>query len=157
MHKIILDQNILNAIVDDEEFHQLFYETKNSGFIEPIFTQVHLDQSNPIKDIIKRDKMLFVINSCSTTTTYGHVDGLSRTGWSIPAPPGTLEEILGNQTVNDENRYDALLASTAFHEASFFVTDDRRLRNRCLTLDKQVMGGQEFKSYLKEFAAKEKT
>jgi hypothetical protein len=156
MSKIILDQNVLNSIVDDEEFHQLFDWAKESGLIEPVFTHVHLDQSNPTKDIIKRDKMLLVINSFGTTVTYAHVDGLSRPGWSSSAPSGTLEEILGNQTVNDKNTYDALLASTAFHEAAIFVTDDKRLKNRCLTLGKQTMSGQEFKSYLKEFAAKEK-
>ncbi len=89
-----------------------------------------------------------VVNATSTVTTYGDVAGLSRPGWSIPVPPGTLEKILGNQTDNNKNTYDALLASTSFHEADFFVTDDTRLRNRCQNLEKRAMSIQEFKSYL---------
>lgn len=156
MNKIILDQNVLNAIIGDEEFHQLFNQARGLGYIEPLSTHVHLDQSNSIKDIVLRGKILLVVNSCNTTETYGRVDGLSRPGWSSPVPSETLEEILGNQTANDGNLYDALLASTASHEAAIFVTDDNRLKNRCLTLGKKTMSGQEFTAYLKDLLLSKK-
>lgn len=155
MQKIVLDQNILTIIVGDKEFQQCFDRAKNLGHIEPLFTHVHLDQSNRIKDVALRDKILYVINSCSTTVTYGHVESLSRPGgWSLSAPEKPLEEILGNQANKDGHIYDALLASTAFHEAAIFVTNDQRLKKRCLNLGKKVMSGEEFKSHLQNLLPK---
>ncbi|OHA46892.1 MAG: hypothetical protein A3A80_02955 [Candidatus Terrybacteria bacterium RIFCSPLOWO2_01_FULL_44_24] len=148
MIKVVLDQNIFTTIVEDQEFYRFYTQSKDYGLIKPLFTHVHIDQTNAIKDDEKRDMMLYIINSSTTTATYGVVDGISRLGWSSTAPDGTLENVLGNQTLGEGNIHDALLASTAFEQADCFITDDKRLKNRCLKLNKQVMTGLEFRTCL---------
>ena len=154
MEKVVFDINVFDVLIEDHEFNQVYNQAKDLGLINLLTTRVHLDQANQIKDITKRDMILRVINSTGTTITYGEIPVLSRPGWSTPAPSGTLEKILGDQAANDGNMYDALLASTSFHEADIFVTNDIRLRNRCQNLKKRVMTIQEFKSYLRNLLLK---
>lgn len=133
MKRIFLDSNIYDTFYSNSELRELFDLAKKRNLIDPVVTHVNVDQINrmPEEKSFLRSSILSVINVFSTTSTFGHVEGISRPGWSTPAPNGTLETILGDQQLTTSNLEDALQAVTALNEDALFVTNDRRLRNRC--------------------------
>lgn len=134
--------------LQDNELRNLYDRARMHGLIEFIVIHINFDQLNQIPDENKKSSVLSIANLHKTAYTFGHVDGVSRPGWSSLAPEGTLERIIGNQHSNEGNVKDAILAATASNEGAIFVTEDRRLRNQCIRERINVMNDQEFKIYL---------
>ena len=153
MKKIFLDSNIFDTFKTNPELRGLFDNAQNLKLIEPIITHVNLDQISRMPDSKSesRSSILSVINPFSTVSTFGHIDGISRQGWSAPAPQEALKEILGEQTLTVSNLEDALQAATALNESSLFITNDHRLWNRCNQLKNySAMKEEEFEIFLRD-------
>ncbi len=151
MKKIFLDSNIYDTFYTNSRLRELFDLAKKQNLIDPVVTHVNIDQISrmPEEKSFLRNSILSVINAFTTTSTFGHVNGISRSGWSVPAPNGTLEKILGDQQLTTSNFEDALLAVTALNEDALFITNDRRLWNRCNTQKNgSAMKESEFESFL---------
>ena len=151
--KVLLDVNIYDTFKTNSELRGLFDRAKDLKLIDPVITHVTLDQINrmPESKVSLQSSILSVINAFSTTSTSGHVNGISRDGWSNPAPQEALEKIIGEQTLTVGNLEDALQGATALNQDFLFVTNDHRLWNRCNALKiGSAMKESEFQLFLQE-------
>ena len=152
MKRIFLDSNIYDTFYTNPELRNLFDSAKRLHQIDPVITHINIDQINrmPTEKSFLRSSILSLINTLTTISTLGHIDQISRSGWSTPAPNGTLEKILGDQQLTTSNLEDALQAVTALKEDALFITNDRRLRNRCnMQKSDSAMNESEFQSFLR--------
>ena len=151
--RVLLDVNIYDTFKTNSQLRRLFDKAKDLKLIDPVITHVTLDQINrmPESKVSLKSSMLSLINAFSTTSTSGQVNGISRDGWSIPAPQEDLEKIIGEQTLTVGNLEDALQAATALNQDFLFVTNDHRLWNRCNTLKiGSAIKESEFQFFLQE-------
>jgi len=151
MRRIFIDSNIYDTFYTNSTLRKLFDLARKLNLIDPVVTHVNIDQINrmPKEKSFLRSSILSVMNVFNTTSTFGHIDDISRPEWSAPAPKGTLEKIIGDQKLTTSNFEDALQAVTALNEDALFITNDHRLWNRCnAQKNGSAMKEVEFESFL---------
>lgn len=137
----MFDTNIFDEILSGNL--DLKFIKSKSFFV----THIQFDQIKAITDDSRRQLLLKIfkqVNQQGIPSENFALD-VSRLGGAKLGNPQVLENVLGNQSRNEGNLKDALIADTCIKNVITLVSKDRRLRNSVIRNGGLAISLEEFK------------
>jgi rRNA-processing protein FCF1 len=152
--RVILDTMVYDAVENDQQLKQLIRGCQDAGHISIFTTHVQKDQLAqipPEKDVGQASAVAAMQIATSVT-----VIGYSRIGQSRIGGNEENDVYSKLRINNSKHTEDAIIGTTAYHDADILVTDDKGFRNRLKNLRSRVkvMSSAEFKNYLHDLLGK---
>lgn len=121
---LLVDRNAYDVLVETPEIQRIAIDAHESGRVTFVMTHVQNDEMllNPNEEQRNAIAAIPFVHAL----TYGVVLGTSKLGL---ARFGESEKIEAIRSPSGNHTNDALLATTAEHEGTILVTNDKRLRN----------------------------
>ena len=148
MKQVILDTNAIDVL--SSQFPDLKTKAESKGFnlvvMDIQLSQIHNIPENKNPGI--KASLIALVNSLHTASAIGIIPGLSKLGWSSPAPENKMLEFLGKKADNERNRADAVIALTTLNSDSILITNDNGLRAAVIRHGGKVFTPESFNTLL---------
>ena len=138
VRRMLLDSNAVDPFVDLYGAFDAAEKAVASGTHEFLYTHVNVDELAETKDIGRRQHLLIILIALGRLVPTGAFAlNYSRLNFSrLSDNPDVVEAVRAG---NLDDTRDALLAATAAYEKCPLVTNDKRLRNRAMRQEIEVV------------------